>query len=103
MPTQMERRRQQRFAMQLPLSIMMPGCSLGPTCMTRDVSSGGVYFWADTWDDNTRAFQFCTVLPEQVTLGDSVMAKCAAIVLRVEREKFSKVGVAAKIKGWNVM
>ncbi len=103
MATQVERRQQQRFHMQLPLSLVMPQCHVGPLCMIRDLSSGGIYFWADSWDDTLETFEFCTILPEQVTLGREVMAKCTATVLRVEREKFSKVGVAAKIKGWMVM
>lgn len=76
---------------------------MAATCITRDCGSGGIYFWADTWDDDVVTFEFCTVLPEQITLGSSVMAKCSATVVRVEREKFSKIGVAARIKGWAVM
>ncbi len=89
--------------MQLALSIMKPEGHMGTTCMTRDVSAGGVYFWADSWDDNVEGFEFCTILPEQVTMGNSVLAKCTATTLRVEREKLSKVGVAAKITCWAVV
>lgn len=103
MAANVERRRQQRFVMELPLSIMMPHCRIGPICVTRNVSSGGVYFWADSWDDKLETFEFCTILPEQVTKGNSVLAKCSATILRVEREKFSKVGVAARINSWIVM
>ncbi len=103
LPAQVERRRQQRFLIQLALSIMKPEGHMAATCMTRDLGPGGIYFWADTWDDDVVTFEFCTVLPEQITLNSSVMAKCAATVVRVEREKFSKIGVAARISGWAVM
>ncbi len=100
---QVERRHQKRFVMRFPLAVMMPECRIGPTCITRNVSSDGVYFWADSWDDNMESFEFCTILPEQVTMGGSVMAKCSATVLRINREKFSKVGIAAKVEKWTVL
>ncbi len=103
MTGQIERRHQQRFARQLALSIMKPEGYLAASCVTRDISSGGIYFCTDTWDDSILTFEFCTVLPEQVTLGNSVTAKCTATVLRVEQEKFSKIGVAAKIHCWAVL
>ncbi len=103
MTTQVERRHQQRFAMQLLLWDMNPQAHGSATYVTRDVSSRGVYFWADTWDEEVGTIEFCTMLPGQVTMGNPVLAKCSATVLRVEREKFSKVGVAARIKGWTLM
>ncbi len=43
------------------------------------------------------------MLPGQITMGNPVLAKCSATILRVEREKFNKIGVAARLKGWIVM
>ncbi len=87
----------------MALSIMKPEGYIESTCISQNVSSGGVYFWADTWDDRLLRFEFVTVLPAQITLGASVMARCSAKVVRVERDRFTKVGVAATIKCWAVM
>ncbi len=103
MTGQIERRHQQRLTLQLLLWTMSPSARSSATYVTRDVSSRGVYFWADIWDEEVETIEFCTVLPGQVTMGNPVLAKCSATILRVERDKFSKIGVAATINGWTVM
>lgn len=103
MVTQIERRQQRRFPMRLALSIEKPEGLIGIHCVTRDVSSDGVYFYADIWDASVINFEFCTVLPGQLTFGSPVMAKCSGEVLRTEREGLGKTGVAAKLECWTVI
>ncbi len=103
MTTQIERRRYQRFPLQVELSILPPCRILGSTCLTRDVSSGGVYFYADAWDKTIADFDFYAVLPKEITLGSPVTARCSAVVLRVDHYKMNRTGVAAKVRRWTVM
>ncbi len=103
MTTEVERRHQQRFPFQMELAILPPTGNIATKCVTRDVSSGGVYFYTDGWDDSVSDFQFYAALPREITLGSTVTAKCSATVVRVERNRFSKIGVAARIECWAVM
>ncbi len=83
----------------------MPPCKVvGSTCLTRDVSSGGVYFYTDAWDDSIPDFDFYAVLPREVTLGDEMLARCSAVVLRVDHYyEMKRTGVAAKVRRWTMM
>ncbi len=100
---QVERRGQQRFALHFPLSMLRPAEVVECSCVTRDVSTGGIYFYADSWDDAVTRFDFCAVVPVELTLGQPVNARCSAVVLRVDREGLSKPGVAAKVEGWTLL
>ncbi len=100
---QLERRRQQRFPFQLELSIFAPSGKISAVCTTRDVSSKGVYFYADAWDASIGNFKFYAVLPPEVTLGSPLGARCSARVVRLERHRFNKVGVAAEVNEWSIV
>ena len=98
-----EKRRHQRLPLQLVLSIDRPERMVGAHCVSRDVSSGGMYFYAEAWDERITRFEFCAVLPAQFTAANPAVAKCSGRVLRVERETLGKVGIAARIESWMVM
>ncbi len=98
-----ERRRQQRFPLHTRISLLRPSSLADAGCVCRNVSTGGIYFYADSWQDGVKELEFCVELPAQLTFGSMVTAKCSATVLRVDRDGLSKPGIAARVQRWTML
>lgn len=86
-----------RYRCQLPVVVSGGPNAAGRRGVTRDVSEIGIFFYADSWSADTSDFEFRTIMPPQVTRGESRRALCRATVVRVEQGP-SKIGVAARIE-----
>ncbi len=82
--------------MTLPLSLAQIGETTEPA-LTRDVSSGGVYFELQEPPQPGSQLEFILTLPVEITLTGPVQIRCVGKVIRVDRGVGRQVGVAATI------
>jgi hypothetical protein len=95
-----ERRKARRFSMSLP--IRTTHAQLGNiSCSTRDVSSSGLYFHAQSegWTEDS-SVEFVLQLPSDVTLGEPVDVQCQGRIVRID-DKQGTVGIAVQIERHN--
>jgi hypothetical protein len=96
-----ERRAKPRFSVQLP--IVVPATDDIPELhgVTRDVSTAGVFFYAESWPEELGQIRFRMILPSEVTSTESMRTLCKGRVVRVERDlPGGKTGVAATIDSY---
>jgi hypothetical protein len=98
MQGQQDRRAKPRFRVNLPIVVSISGSLSGHRGVTRDISASGVFFYPDSWQQETTSIQFKMLMPAEVT-GDEVRrAVCSATVTRVEpKSGRTGIGVAARI------
>jgi len=97
-----ERRKARRFTMSVPLRTTDP--QLGMTSYTtRDVSSSGVYFHAQSegWREDS-SLEFVLQLPSEMTLDESVEVQCQGRIVRIDHQQ-DKVGIAVRIEQHDFM
>jgi hypothetical protein len=98
---QYERRAKQRFSVQLPILISASGPIPESSGVTRDVSTGGVFFYTEFWPAETGTIEFLLTLPSEITLSESIRVKCHGRIMRViENLEGGKTGVAATIDSY---
>ena len=95
------KRRAQRFPMELPVAVKLEEAPGGETAVkTKDISSSGVYFEFNTPIDIGSSLVFVLTLPGEITQGKPLRVKCKGKVVRVDRasEDGSKIGLATTIE-----
>lgn len=92
-----ERRISHRFALELPITLVLPDTGLKVIGRTRDISSGGVFFYANLPLSEHQEIELLMTLPYEFAVAP-VRVACQARVLRVERDESNgQKGTAAAI------
>lgn len=94
---QPEKRSTRRFSLELPITVIY--ANNGRTELagqTRDVSSRGVFIYANTNLAEGAVIEFVMTLPREITLADPIRVRCTGRVLRIEN-KDQRQGIAATI------
>jgi len=99
-PLPRERRAKQRFALRLPIVITAVGGEIH--AVTHDVSSGGVFFYADDWPLEDSVVEFNMLMPPELTLSESTGAVCRGKVVRTEAGTNGRRGIAARIENYQL-
>jgi len=94
---QTERRRSKRFPLESSVTVRTQddGRHKGTT---RDISTGGVFFYCDAQIAQDSPIQVVMILPPEVTGGEAQWACCHGRVVRVEEPTGGRRGVAVKIE-----
>jgi hypothetical protein len=93
-----ERRRGRRVPVRLPVSIGT-GERQPVNGLTRDLSTSGIFLYADTQILEGSELEMVLLLPEALTNGEKQWVCCQASVIRVEAgEEPGRFGVAASIR-----
>ncbi len=91
-----ESRIARRFPMRLPLSVKVSnGGVQEEICITRDVSSRGVFFYSDTPLRAGADIEYVLTLPREIQLMEPVRVRYHGKVVRGERVPEQHYGVAA--------
>ncbi len=98
-----ERRKAQRFAYSLPVTVRSPrGEFAEETALSHDLSSLGIFFFMNQAPPAGERIDFVVTLPPEVTLTDTSMrVDCRGRVIRVVPEQGSRYGIGATIDGYN--
>ena len=89
-----DRRARQRFPNHLPIIIITTYGEIRG--VTRDLSSGDVFFYVDDWPLPVSASELTMLVPSEITFSGSVRAVCRGRVVRVEAgTNAGRLGVAA--------
>ncbi len=68
-------------------------------CATRDISTGGLFFYSDTGVQAGSRIEIVMILPPEVTGGEAQWVCCQAKVQRVEKPAAGgQYGIAANIE-----
>jgi hypothetical protein len=93
-----ERRISHRIALQVPITLELPDSGLKVHGKTRDISVGGVFFYANLPIREQQEVELTLTLP-YASSGAPVQVACRAKVLRVEHDAVSgQKGMAAAIQ-----
>jgi hypothetical protein len=94
-----DRREARRFAMNLPVRVIVNDGN-GPELKanTRDVSYRGLYFIAEAPFEKGNEIDFILTLPAQIISAGDVNIRCHGHVVRVEANEQGRTGIAAKIE-----
>jgi hypothetical protein len=94
---QTERRRSQRFPLELPVTVTMRD-GVEYKCATRDISTGGVFFYCDVQIEPESPIKLVIKLPSEITSGEEQWVCYHGRVARVEEPTHGQRGVAVKIE-----
>ena len=98
-----EKRARQRIPVTLPLSIKTVEGAEGKA-ETRDLSSGGVFFYSSSKFAEGTDLEMVLVLPSELTFGERRWVCCQASVVRVENSpEVGNFGVAARIDRFEIL
>ena len=93
-----ERRCKGRFDLFLPITVSVRGGDCKIAAVTRNVSSGGVYFYTDGELHEGDAVEFWLTLPHIVTQAGDMPVMCEGKVLRIEPHRNEGLsGVSVRI------
>ena len=102
-PVQHERRAAQRFPLQIPVTLRLPG-NVECRGITQDVSARGALIYADTKVAEAEGVEFTLVLPPEVTLTESMRVRCRGKAVRVEGPGVgAKFGIAVLIEHYDFL
>ncbi len=101
----MPKRKAQRFPVEEPVTASWSnGGTHEAVGETRDVSSAGIYFYADFQPEQGSCIELVLTFPPEVTRGESVCVLCKGTVVRVEPDaQENKTGVAVEIQSYDVV
>jgi len=98
-----DRRISHRFALQVPITLVLPGTGLKVNGKTRDISANGIFFYANLPLSEHQEIELHMALPYEFSLAP-VRVACRARVLRVEQDSLSgQQGMAAAIQGFDYL
>ncbi len=98
-----ERRITPRFALQIPVLLVLPKLGLQVEGKTRDIGSGGLFFYIDAPLNEHEEVQLLLNLPGQFSIG-AIRVACHARVIRLEQDILGgKQGVAAAIQKFDFL
>ena len=84
--------------MRLPVSVRVSNGGLhDEVCVTRDVSSRGIFFYSDTPMRAGADIEYTLTLPREILLMEPVRIRYRGKVVRVEPDATSQYGVAATV------
>ncbi len=92
-----ERRARRRFPVRMQIAILPSANLPGAEGATRDVSSGGVFFYVDPKVKPAPDFDFILKLPSDIAPPDVARVACHGRIVRVEEGADGLLGIAAKI------
>ena len=92
-----DQRSMRRFSMQLPVQVKAPQDGQEVLAVTKDVSARGVFIYVDSDLAENTPIEFTLTLPPEITMTQSIRVRCKGKVVRVDREKTGKLGIAAMI------
>jgi hypothetical protein len=103
--SQQERRRAERFSVEIPLTIRwMNGTEQRRAhTFTQDVSSGGVYFFLPDAITAGTAVEIEMTLPTQITLGAPVRVCCQGRIQRCVLKPGDSAGIAAILEKYEFL
>jgi hypothetical protein len=101
--SKIERRLSQRVSAQLPVTVRTPAGSAVTTAQTRDLSSHGIFLYADSRMAVGSNIELVLILPPELTDGQKCWVCCHARVLRVEQGPDTTFGVAAEIQKMDML
>jgi PilZ domain len=94
-----ERRAQKRVPAEVPVSLRPAGGGPPTAGRTRDLSSNGIFLYADSHLEPGSELEMVLILPAELTQGERRWVCCQAVVVRVENGgQTDGVGVAATIR-----
>ena len=98
-----ERRRSKRFQMELPIKIKAQG-GMERKCVTRDLGTGGVFFYCDAQIVQNSPIQLVMVLPSEITGGEQQWVCCHGRAVRVDEDSIGgQRGVAVKVERLEIL
>ena len=98
-----DRRISHRFALQVPITLVLPGTGLKVKGQTRDISANGVFFYANLPLTEHQEIELLMTLPYEFAVTP-VRVACRARVLRVENDDLSgQKGMAAAIQRFDFL
>lgn len=97
-----DRRISHRFTLQLPITLVLPETGLKVQGETRDISSNGVFFYANLPVAEHQEVELLMTLPYEFALAP-VRVACRARVLRVEQNELGQKGMAAAIQRFDYL
>ena len=100
--TKMLKRKSIRIPVEEPVSASWSnGGTHTAAGQTKDVSTSGVFFYADFQPDQGSSIELVLTFPPQVTNGESMSVLCRGRVVRVETNAAEeKTGVAVEIESY---
>lgn len=98
-----DRRLSQRFTLQLPVTLVLPDSGLRVRGKTRDISSAGIFFYANLPVVEHEEVKLLMTLPYEFAVVP-VRVACHAKVLRIEQDELSgQKGMAAAIQRFDFL
>jgi hypothetical protein len=99
MPTSAERRKAQRFPLDLPLNVKWgkEGQEVEESGEVRDISASGVYFRLSSTPTPESKLELYVRLKMEGAPEGGVLLHCVGTVMRIDSEAAEQVGVAARI------
>lgn len=98
-----ERRISPRFTLHIPVTLIIPEIGIKIQGTTRDIASGGVFFYADAPVSEYEEVKLLLALPCEFRVT-SVRVACRAKILRLEHDgSRGKKGIAAAIQGFEFL
>ncbi len=100
-----ERRRTERFNFGMPLTVQWTSGSEQRKAhtVTRDVSSGGMYFFLPEAIPGGTAIEVEMTLPTQITLGPPVRVRCQCRIQRCDLKLGESAGMATMIEKYEFL
>ncbi|HKN15946.1 MAG TPA: PilZ domain-containing protein [Candidatus Sulfotelmatobacter sp.] len=89
-PVSVERRIGQRFAFNLPVSLLDVATSVEGLGFTQDLSSRGAFLFTDMAVSEGAEVQLTLRMPSEITLGENMRVRCRGRVLRVVKPSDKK-------------
>ena len=84
--------------MRLPVSVKVSnGVVHEEVCVTRDVSSRGIFFYSDSPMREGSEIEYVLTLPKEMLMMDPVRIRYRGRVVRVEADSPTQYGVAATV------
>ena len=101
-PNCLERRAGQRFELHLPLAVHFEGRTVPG--FTQDLSSRGVFFYAETSLPEGAAVELTFTMPSEITLGENMPVRCQGRVLRSSTSQAGqRSGIAVKLDSYQYL
>jgi len=93
-----ERRGQRRLLSRTPVTIRLPQEAAAVDGYTRDLSTSGIFLYANAQIRVGTQLDLVLILPHELTQGEKQWVCCKATVVRVEGRETGELGVAARIE-----
>jgi hypothetical protein len=101
-PNCLERRAGQRFELHLPVAVHFEGRTVPG--FTQDLSSRGVFFYAETSLPEGAIVELTFTMPSEITLGENMPVRCQGRVLRSSTSQAGqRSGIAVKLDSYQYL